>query len=569
MRNPFPKLASAALALAFALTFAACSGGDDPVPVESVSVAPTTLDLRVGGAAVALTAAVLPADASDRTVAWSSDAPTIASVTGSGASATVTAVGNGTTIVTAAAANGKNATCVVTVTTPATGVELDSNELTLRLGDTHALTATVLPTTASNKAVTWSSSDTGVATVSEGGLVTALAIGGATITATAADGGFADTCAVTVASPVTMTPHKTLAANYSVNLAIKADGSLWAWGYNQFGQLGLGDMGAGTDRLVPTQVGDDKDWASVAVGDNSSAALKSDGSVWAWGRADNGSIGNGAGASWQLVPVQVGADKDWRAVAATNYAVAAIKEDGSLWCWGGNHQGQCGQGSAAPTSYYYPVQVGEDRDWVAVNGERQQFRAVKADGSLWAWGQNINNAMGTGDDDDRHSPTRIGADSDWICSEQAYDPHTVGVKHDGSVWVNGWNNFRIFGNGQESPSTMQPYPTMVGTDTDWAFVSSAWSHILAIKTDGSLWTWGSDTQGSLGELAGPLHVPTRVGEASDWVAVEGGGYHSLALKVDGSLWTWGYNVSGQIGNGTKDNQLEHFKVGDGWRVPAK
>jgi alpha-tubulin suppressor-like RCC1 family protein len=270
----------------------------------------------------------------------------------------------------------------------------------------------------------------------------------------------------------------------------------------------------------------------------------------------------------------VGADKDWEAVSMTDATAAAIKTDGSLWCWGANFEGRVGVGSDAVGRYFTPVQAGADKDWVTVDGSGWGiFFAVKADGSLWAWGNNINHSMGTGEADaDQHSPTQIGADRDWISAHHPYSPHSVGIKYDGSVWVWGWNNFRVLGNGEDTPSIARPYPTMVGTDTDWAYVSSAWSHILAVKADGSLWTWGYCAEGSLGTLADDgqsLTVPTRVGEAKDWVAVGGGVYDSLALKADGSLYTWGTNASGQIGNGTTDRQLTHFKVGEGFRVPAK
>jgi alpha-tubulin suppressor-like RCC1 family protein len=569
MRKSIRKLASALIALALPLSLASCSGDDDPAPgpvaVDSVSVAPGTLDLKVGGAAGTLTATVLPDGASDKTVTWTvvSDAGVV-SVSSTGATATVTAVANGTATVTAAAANGKKATCVVTVTTPATGVELDRNELTLNPGGSFLLTATVLPDAASDKTVTWSSDHEAIAAVSDGGLVTALAAGAAVITATTADGGFKATCNVTVES-LPVRQFLTSVAGHGNSVAIKADGSLWGWGDN--GYYNVGD-GTYIDRLTPIPIGTDAPdgWTTVSSSGFHTLAIRPDGTLWGWGLNSSDELGLGDnGSVFTKVITRVGTDSDWKMVSINLEHTAALKDDGSLWVWGTNEWGQHGLGDT--TRRNVPTQMGADKDWKFVAAGWNYTMAIKNDGSLWGWGMWSGGKIGVPWSGSQINPVpaRIGDDNDWAFVSGGYN-HSVGIRTDGSLWTWGDNAWAQL--GRSIPGQYTHEVGQVGTAKDWKSVAASYNHSVALKADGSVWTWGTNESGQIGDGSVELRsAPVQVA-GNDWADVGIGYCCTFGIKADGGLWAWGRNSSGQLGVGDTTDRHTPTLVGNGYRVPT-
>ena len=333
-------------------------------------------------------------------------------------------------------------------------------------------------------------------------------------------------------------------------LGIKSDGSLWAWGENEYGQLGDGST---IESSTPILIDSTSTWTAIAAGKFHSMAVKSDGSFWAWGYNDSGQLGNGVEAARKLFPVQVETDNNWFAMAAGGGHSLAVKSDGSLWAWGNNEDGQLGIGEDSIKIQQSPVRIGEDNDWssVAAGGGYSRYDghslALKNDGSLWAWGYNHYGQLGNGLGGsiwlyNKYSPVRIGEDSDWAVVV-AGNSHSLALKKDGSLWSWGANSSGQLGIGDES-ITESFSPVRVGEDNDWVTVVAGASHNLAIKNDGSLWAWGANRQGQLGNGLGGIwsdneYAPILIGEDNDWAVVAAGASHSLALKNDGSLWVWG------------------------------
>ena len=214
-------------------------------------------------------------------------------------------------------------------------------------------------------------------------------------------------------SPVqvgTLTNWKEVSAGNYHGSSIKTDGTLWTWGYNAYGNLGLGDL---TNRSSPVQVGALTDWKDISSKYFHSAAIKTDGSLWVWGYNLYGQLGLGDDNSGtdRSSPVQVGTLTNWKQISTSYSHTMAVKTDGTLWAWGYGLYKQLGLGDIVSRSS--PVQVGTLTNWKHVSAGYYHSLAVKTDGTLWAWGYDAYGNLGFGDTIDRFSPVQVGSLSDW------------------------------------------------------------------------------------------------------------------------------------------------------------
>jgi alpha-tubulin suppressor-like RCC1 family protein len=323
---------------------------------------------------------------------------------------------------------------------------------------------------------------------------------------------------------------------------------LFSWGSNVCGRLGDGST---TDRSSPgTTAGGGADWCQVSAGGHT-AAVKTNGTLWTWGCNIAGQLGYGT-TNRSSPGTTEGGGADWCQVSAGGHT-AAVKTNGTLWTWGCNTCGQLGDGST--TSRLSPVTpAGGGTDWCQVSAGNRQTAAVKQDGTLWTWGCNAQGQLGTGNTTNRTSPgTTAGGGTNW-CQASAGRYHTAAVKQDGTLWTWGSNPDGRLGDG--STTSRSSPGTTAGGGTDWSQVSAGCIHTAAVKTNGTLWTWGNNGSGQLGagSTTSRSSPGTTAGGGTDWCQVSAGDAHTAAVKTNGTLWTWGCNTCGQLGNGSTTNR---------------
>jgi len=311
-----------------------------------------------------------------------------------------------------------------------------------------------------------------------------------------------------------------LGIGYDHACARKNDSTLWCWGYNGYGQLGNGS--SGPYEASPVQVSDlGNTVAEVAIGSDHTCARKNDGTVWCWGAGNVGQLGGGMLPSFLASPSQVTAlGSGTIQIASCNAHTCARKDNGTLWCWGANPRGQLGTTSGAAcgisTCIPLPVQIaGMGTSSVDVSTGSDHTCALKDNGTLWCWGFNGGGELGNG--------AITGPDCYGYCSASPVQASSLG-------------------------STV----AKITASSDFNF---------AIDTDGSVWAWGGNIFGELGDgttsgqacwNGGPCKpLPAKSASLGNNVlSVHSTSLSSCAVKNDGTLWCWGKNDYGQLGDGT-------------------
>ncbi|MET0788826.1 MAG: hypothetical protein ABWY33_06240 [Cellulomonas sp.] len=282
-------------------------------------------------------------------------------------------------------------------------------------------------------------------------------------------------------------------------------------------------------------------WADVEAGNQTTFAIRADHTLWGWGYNAFGQTGTGWASSTDasvLTPHQVGTQADWAVVAAGYQHTLGIRTNGSLWAWGDNEYGALGTGNLGPGPgpelVPTPIKIGTDRDWAAVSGGLFHSVGLKTDGTLWGWGDNENGALGDTTGVDRLAPWRMSTET-WS-DAAAGNEFSVGIRADGTLWLFAGN------------------PTRIGTRSDWVDVDVEGSSGVLLRADGSIWSWTLPQVGNL---------PVQVGTGTGFTAASAGSGHGMALRADGSLWAWGSNAYGQLGDGTTTDRPLPVQVGLG------
>jgi alpha-tubulin suppressor-like RCC1 family protein len=344
--------------------------------------------------------------------------------------------------------------------------------------------------------------------------------------------------------------------------------SLFSWGYNLSGQLGDNTL---TTRSSPvTTAGGGTNWRQVAGGYNHTAAIKTDGTLWTCGYNGYGQLGNNTTTNRSSPVRTAGGGTNWRQVAGGGSHAAAIKTDGTLWTWGNNGSGQLGDNTTSTRSS--PVTTaGGGTNWRQVAGGGNHTAAIKTDGTLWTWGWNAYGQLGDNTTSTRSSPvTTAGGGTNWR-QVAGGGNHTAAIKTDGTLWTWGVNSLGQL--GDNTTSTRSSPVTTAGGGTNWRQVAGGYNHTAAIKTDGTLWTWGYNPSGQLGDNTTSTRSSpvTTVAGGTNWRQVACGDDHTAAIKTDGTLWTWGYNVFGQLGDNTtstRSSPVTTVTGGTNWQQVA-
>jgi YD repeat-containing protein len=361
------------------------------------------------------------------------------------------------------------------------------------------------------------------------------------------------------------------------SIALRSDGTVWTWGWGEFGLLGNGhglsmmDPSTAGDSNIPFQVlgpggiGHFNSIVAIAGGERHNVALDSNGEVWTWGWNYFGQLGSGISCPGDFntaiyatdcestTPVKIPGFANVKAIASRGYHTLALKNDGTVWAWGYNAHGRLGDGTT--TDQHSPVQVvglTGHGGVTAISGGGDVNVALMADHTLMAWGRNFKGEIGNGTAD----PSDIGQ---WTAVSVSQSTgltnvaqvatgwsHVVALASDGTVWTWGNNDGGELGNGTTISSNV---PIQVQGLSNVVGVSAGDGSTVVLKADGAVWAWGLIRHGDGTNYSYGL-TPVQVAGIDHVTLVRARDWHVLALKSDGTVWAWGSNQRGECGNGT-------------------
>lgn len=353
-------------------------------------------------------------------------------------------------------------------------------------------------------------------------------------------------------------PISVAAGDYN-SVALRSDGTVYDWGDNSFAQLGNGTLPPATSSSsAPVQVVGLSGAVAVASGWKFALALKSDGTVWGWGNNAYGELGTGIdGIEANYTPVAVQAHINGvTAIAVAEDHSLSLKADGTVWGYGHNQNDTLGDTSTGLVAN--PTQIGIT-GVTAISASGYFSLALKGDGSVWAWGDDSWGELGNGTITNTPTPNPVQVSISGVMAIAAGQDYALALKTDGTLWAWGSNQEGQLGNSSKPDGSLVPVQVMTDTGAALNGVTALAAGQLtgyARTSDGALWAWGLNSYGQVGVgTSGGGSVlsyltATKVAGLTGVTDVAGGRYHALAVTGDGSLWAWGHNQDGELGNGT-------------------
>jgi pimeloyl-ACP methyl ester carboxylesterase len=326
------------------------------------------------------------------------------------------------------------------------------------------------------------------------------------------------------------------------SLALRGDGTVWAWGEGGSGELGNGLY---NDSNVPVEVSNLANVIAIAAGGAHSVALKNDGTVWTWGDNELGQLGEGTPKVNTNVPVRVPDLTNISAIAAGGGYSAALTQAGAVLVWG--DLTYC-YGPSLVSYGNRPTQIASISNIIAIASGCGHLLALHEDGTVWTWGMNLWGELGNGMFNSySQAPQQIAGFGD-VVSIAGGLATSFARRQDGSIWGWGENHWGQLGDGTYSNKIN---PTPINGLTDIAIIEAGGWGLIALDSHGSPWISGLNYG----------NIPVKMLGLTDIVSVEGGANHFLAVQRDGTVWTWGGNSDGQLGNGTHvESQFTQVQV---------
>ena len=368
-------------------------------------------------------------------------------------------------------------------------------------------------------------------------------------------------------------PQMSIGAMQQTTCVIQDVGNMYCWGQNNLGQLGNGNVDPHTNPVQEATGSTDWRFLFDSSGQHM-CAIKNNGTLWCWGNNADGQLGLGDTTN-RSTPTQVGTETTWRSGAAgfaSTCAVKAAAGGNTLWCWGSNGSGQMGNGTSG-AAVLAPVQA-DLTNWVSVSIGGEHVCGIQTTGTLWCWGGNSEGQLGIGSTDAKLIPTQVAGS--WNSVETSTDGgglYSCGIKLDQTLWC--WGNGDRRGLGAGVPQNSAPL--QVGTTTWSSIGAGAWTACGIQAADASLWCWGDGWLGNLGsgiandenDSAAPT-APVTGGAA--WAAVARGRDHACAVRTNSTVWCWGENSQNQLSGGSDDlvhsTPIELDLIAGGFALPS-
>ena len=327
-------------------------------------------------------------------------------------------------------------------------------------------------------------------------------------------------------------------------IALKSDGSIWSWGYNNSGELG---DGTNINRLTAVQESTKSyNWKKIDAGGWFNLAIKKDNSLWAWGNNGLSQFGDGTSDS-SNIPKQI-SSRDWKDISAGKSHTLALQSNNTLWTWGSNINGQVGNNSTSIVNRPYQV-AGK---WQSISAGENYSIAIKDDQTVLSWGSNSFGQLGIGSTNTKYTPTKL--DISGFKEIATGDYHTLAIK-DRTLFGWGMNGFgELTDNGDGTDEIHTPKKINFGIVKK---MCAGANYSLAIKDNGTLWGWGNNQYAQLGTNSFEVSLKTPTQEATksnNWIDIDCGTVHSVGIKSNGTLWIWGSNDNGELGVGSTEKR---------------